>query len=117
MRDSRTPGSRTQNYLRLLDCLRLLLDIGADQVFSVCECWMVSALVGCLADSLGTNIRRERSSVRAASTPPMSMPAALVAGRALRVPTGSAFGRPFPRPTAVGRRQVVESGRECGDKR
>ena len=25
-------GSRTQNYFRLLDCLRLLLDSGSDQV-------------------------------------------------------------------------------------
>jgi hypothetical protein len=27
------PGSLTQNYFRLLDCLRLSLDTGAEQVF------------------------------------------------------------------------------------
>ena len=35
------------------------------------------------------------------------MPAALVAGRALRVPAGWAFGPPFPRPAAAGREPVV----------
>lgn len=45
------------------------------------------------------------------------MPAALVAGRALRVPAGAAFGRPFPRPAAAGPRRVVGGGQESGDGR
>src|SRR3712207_3593318 len=39
------------------------------------------------------------------------VPAALVAGRALRVPAGWAFGPPFPRPAAAG---VAAVGREAG---
>jgi hypothetical protein len=42
------------------------------------------------------------------------MPAALVAGRALRVPAGWAFGPPFPRPAAAGVAAVVESSRGSG---
>ena len=57
--------------------------------------------------------------IRAQGPPPtpISMPAAWVAGRALRVPTGAASGRPFPRPAAAGPRRVVGSGQECGDGR
>ncbi|GAB3326183.1 hypothetical protein GCM10027451_51360 [Geodermatophilus aquaeductus] len=39
------------------------------------------------------------------------MPAALVAGRALRVPTGWASGPPFPRPAPAGVAAVVDSSR------
>lgn len=49
------------------------------------------------------------------SPTPNSMPAPLVAGRALRVPTGATFGRPFPRPAAAGLRRVMGSGQESGD--
>src|SRR4051812_3049234 len=52
------------------------------------------AAVERLADFLRTKI--------AASSPPRSVPAALVGGRVLRIPSGSAFGRPFPRPAAAG---------------
>lgn len=44
------------------------------------------------------------------------MPAASVAGRALRVPAGWAFGPPFPRPAAAGVAAVVEGSREVWDQ-
>jgi hypothetical protein len=55
------PETLTQNYFRLLDYLRLLLDTDPDQALWVYRYWSVSAPVGCLADSLRTKIRRERS--------------------------------------------------------
>jgi hypothetical protein len=115
------PGSLTQNYFRLLDCLRLLLDAATDQVFSAfAGAGRPRLLLGVLRTGCGPrSVRNDRRSQSGPFLPPMSVPAALdlVAGRALRVPTGSAFDRPFPRPAAAGQRRVVGSGRESGQRR
>jgi hypothetical protein len=61
--------------------------------------------VGCLDTWLRNGIRLPRRHARGvgdARPTPISVPAASVAGRALRVPSGSACGRPFPRPAAAG---------------
>ena len=50
----------------------------------------------------------------AAPPPPSRMPAALIAGRALRVASRWACGPPFPRPAPAGGRRVVGCGQECG---
>src|SRR4051812_18184378 len=61
--------------------------------------------VGCLDTWLRNGIRLVRRHARGvgdARPTPISVPAASVAGRALRVHSGSACGRPFPRPAAAG---------------
>src|SRR4051794_30053513 len=51
---------------------------------------------------LGCHVGDARREGSARRPTPISMPVASVAGRALRVPSGSACGRPFPRPAAAG---------------
>ncbi len=108
-------GWKTQNCFRLHECLRLSLDTAPDLTLrrlpmwrSVDFSWMSCRLT---ADQDPQPIGQLSGSGGAAYHP-ISVPAALVAGRALRVPTGSAFGRPFPRPAAAGPRRVVGSGHE-----
>jgi hypothetical protein len=102
-------GAVTQEYFGTARaCLRLSLITAPDLVF-----WRrgggAPSSVERPADWVSTKIRAQGP-----PPTPISMPAALVAGRALRVPTGAAFGRPFPRPAAAGPRRLWEAARSVG---
>ncbi len=59
--------------------------------------------------------RRHQAVRRSCRFPPGSVPAALVAGRALGVPSGWAFGPPLPRPVQPGGRRMWEATRHMDE--